>query len=68
MKKIFVMIAVAGMFAFVSSSAIAAVTNNHSIVLKGGDDKDKKKDCGKKCDKKCCKKGAEDKKAADQPK
>lgn len=68
MKKIFLMFAVAGMFTAVSASAVAAVSHNHMIVLKGGDDKDKKKDCGKKCDKKCCKKGGEEKKPAEQPK
>ncbi|HEV7231711.1 MAG TPA: hypothetical protein VGO45_10310 [Bacteroidia bacterium] len=67
MKKALLVLAVAGMFTAVSSSAVAAVTKSNVTCICGGDDKDKK--CTKKCDGKCCK-GKADKteNKADKPK
>jgi hypothetical protein len=62
MKKALLVLAVAGMFTAVSSSAVAAVTKTNISCVCGGDDKDKK--CCKKGDGKCCK-GKSDSKATD---
>jgi hypothetical protein len=57
MKKALLVLAVAGMFTAVSSSAVAAVTKSNITSVCGGDDKK----CTKKCAGKCCKGKAENK-------
>jgi hypothetical protein len=57
MKKALLVLAVAGMFTAVSSSALAAVTKTNMSCVCGGDDKK----CTKKCEGKCCKGKAESK-------
>ncbi|CAN5427250.1 hypothetical protein BH09BAC5_BH09BAC5_02480 [soil metagenome] len=54
MKKLLVVLALAGMVGSVSATTVSALTGNHTIVALKGDDKDKDKK-GKK--KKACKDG-----------
>ena len=59
MKKIFLVLAFAGMVGGVSATTVSSLTNSNVIAfVKEGDDKDKKK----KSEKSCCKK-TDDKKA-----
>lgn len=64
MKKVFLMLAFAGILGSATAATINfASSSNTLITANTGDDKDKKKDKSKEKDKACCKKDGKDGKA-----